>query len=304
MSQAKHWCFTINNYTQDEIDHLRGLYEASAEEKKIRYLVFQQEKGENETPHLQGYISYSKRYRLGPVKEMVGNRAHLEVSRGTPTQNRDYCTKEDTRVENTHYEEFGDFPGGSGTRSDLEEFKEAVRGGCLDLKVLRDEHSEVMAKYRQWAHEFVSDNTPMPEIPEHPLNEWQLLMDAKLSEEPNDREIMFIVDAVGNKGKTWYAKHYCRKVDTAFLLEPSKKADMAYALPSNVTHLFVNLTRSQAETSEYLYSFLESVKDGVIFSSKYHSEMKHISNCHVIVMMNTNPMEHLLSTDRITKITI
>lgn len=129
-------------------------------------------------------------------------------------------------------------------------------------------------------------------------------MDAKLSEEPNDREIMFVVDTVGNKGKTWYAKHYCRKVDTAFLLEPSKKADMAYALPSNVTHLFVNLTRSQAETSEYLYSFLESVKDGVIFSSKYHSEMKHISNCHVIVMMNTNPMEHLLSTDRITKITI
>jgi len=51
---------------------------------------------------------------------------------------------------------------------------------------------------------------------------------------------------------------------------------------------------------EYLqYSFLESVKDGMIFSPKYDSTTKFMEQkCHVVVMCNELPDISKLSRDR------
>lgn len=301
---AKHYAFTLNNFTQDEIDLLRKLFDHGGEATGLRYLVFQQEKGEQETPHIQGYISFSKRISLHALKKMVGNRAHVEVCRGSPSQNRDYCTKPESRIPGTEFEEFGEIPDSKGVRTDLADFMKAVKEGETCTKNLREQFFDVFAKYPRFCIDYIQDNMPIPDIPNHTLHHWQQVLQDKLSETPNDREILFVIDEKGNKGKTWFAKYYCRENPTAFFLEPSKKADMAHAIPTEMTHLFINLTRSQAEKSEYLYSFLESVKDGRVFSPKYESRMKYLKPCHVVVMMNSEPMTHLLSSDRITKIHI
>ena len=59
---------------------------------RIEFIIFQPEKGDNGTPHLQGYITFRNRRKMSTVKNLIGQRAHLEVVRGSPIQNKDYCS--------------------------------------------------------------------------------------------------------------------------------------------------------------------------------------------------------------------
>jgi len=296
MSLAKNWCFTINNPTDNDKDLLYKLSEAPS----CRYLVFQQEIAPTTgTPHIQGFVSLNTRKRLSGLKKLVGDRAHLEVARGTAQQNRDYCSKSESAIPET-FEEFGEIPEEKrGQRSDLDEFKTAVKEGCRDRKRLREEYSDIYAKYPRFCEAYISDCAPEISVPNHDLRDWQRDLNEQLSHEPDDRTITFVVDTQGGKGKTWFAKWYCKKHSDAQYMEPAKKADMAYSLDDNIRVLFLNVTRTQTEKSEYLYAFVESVKDGLIFSPKYESRMKQIGKCHVVVMMNQEPLAHLLSADRL-----
>lgn len=94
-TQAKHWCFTINNYTEDEV---------VAPDDQYVYMIIGKEMGQDGTPHLQGYVAMKKKKTLAGMKKMFP-RAHLEVMRGTPKQAADYCKKDGD------YAEKGDFPG-------------------------------------------------------------------------------------------------------------------------------------------------------------------------------------------------
>lgn len=284
MSKAKNWCFTTNNYGSQHVLRLQSL----AEEDSTTYLCFGKEVGEQGTPHLQGFVSFKARKSLNQVRQLIPD-SHLTVARGTPSQNKIYCSKEGD------FTEFGDPPGSSGQRNDLKAFMEAVKSGCCDRNALREEHSGVMARYPRFCQEYIDDHHEA-EVPDHPLFRWQEILQGKLSREANDREIIFVVDPDGNQGKTWFAKWYCARNPTAQYMESTKKADMAYSLKRDVTHLFVNCTRHQLD---YLnYSFLEAVKDGMVFSGKYESCTKVIGPCHVVVMMNQEPDMSALSSDR------
>lgn len=98
---AKRWCFTLNNYTEED---------EKALEEKLRELctcaIAGREVGEQGTPHLQGYFELSHRKRITSLKKINGSlqRCHFEIARGTPVSNRDYCSKEGNVVF-----EFGDF---------------------------------------------------------------------------------------------------------------------------------------------------------------------------------------------------
>jgi hypothetical protein len=119
MSKAKHWCFTLNNYTQADVDRLEALFNDGV----CTYIVFGEEVGESGTEHLQGYAAFAQRKTLAQAKQLIGARAHLEVTRGSPEQAADYCKKDDA------YHEFGDLPAGKGERSDLRALVDAIRAG-------------------------------------------------------------------------------------------------------------------------------------------------------------------------------
>ena len=59
----------------------------------VTYAVFQLEEGENGTPHYQGYVAFQKKKRLTAIEHLLRGAGHWEISRGSPTQNREYCTK-------------------------------------------------------------------------------------------------------------------------------------------------------------------------------------------------------------------
>lgn len=81
---AKCWCFTLNN----------PLPSSFIDEGLTDYQVVGTEVAPGTgTPHLQGYAIFKKKYYLTGVKKILG-KAHWEVARGTPEQNRTYCIKD------------------------------------------------------------------------------------------------------------------------------------------------------------------------------------------------------------------
>lgn len=63
---------------------------------KIKLAVYQLEKGETGTLHLQGYLELKSPCRLAALKKFSCT-AHWEKANGRPEQCMTYCTKEDTR---------------------------------------------------------------------------------------------------------------------------------------------------------------------------------------------------------------
>ena len=88
ISPSKHWCFTFNNYTQDDIK----LFQEVSSNSSKRY-IFQEELGENGTPHLQGYIEFIDKIR---PKNLYDTKIHWEKCRKIK-DSISYCSKEDTR---------------------------------------------------------------------------------------------------------------------------------------------------------------------------------------------------------------
>lgn len=157
---AKNWCFTLNNYTNEEVEKLSSLGD------NVVYCVFGKEVGDNGTPHLQGFISFKTRIRMGPVKAIIGERAHVEVARDIPASIK-YCKKDGNFIE------IGSCPGGSGKRTDLDAFKEAVKEGLRDRKRLFEEHSAVMAKYPRFAYDYIRLHEKQEGVQDHALRPWQ-----------------------------------------------------------------------------------------------------------------------------------
>lgn len=98
-------CFTVNNYSDADIELLRAL----SKDARVKYLVFGKEVAPSTgTPHLQGYVSFTGQVSFSNVKDMIGHTAHIEPAKGSPAQNRTYCSK------GGDFEEYGQVPKGRG----------------------------------------------------------------------------------------------------------------------------------------------------------------------------------------------
>lgn len=139
--EAKHWCFTLNNPDDDEASIAQQLTDLGAV-----YAIYQLEQGQNETAHFQGYVMLETKARLSAVRTLFNGRAHWEIARGSPEQNRTYCSKPEGQLSPPC--EVGIFPenAGQGKRSDLNEVHFALQHG-LDAATYRDEYFPLFVRY-------------------------------------------------------------------------------------------------------------------------------------------------------------
>lgn len=86
--QHRRWCWTENNPDVDKVDTLLSILDSQA-----KCYVFSLERGDNGTPHFQGYVEFKNGRTLEGVKKLVSPRAHLEIAKGDAAANYVYCTK-------------------------------------------------------------------------------------------------------------------------------------------------------------------------------------------------------------------
>lgn len=139
--RARGYCFTINNWTEADQAHL--------EKAECEYLVYGKETGEAGTAHLQGYIYFKNQLGFAGAKSRIGDRAHIERARGSPAENRAYCTKSGDYVER------GTCPS-KGARNDLHLMRQIIQETSSVRKVIEQVNSlqavrsaEIMLKYAE-----------------------------------------------------------------------------------------------------------------------------------------------------------
>lgn len=130
--RSRGWFFTWNNY-----ETLLGdpLFEYGCS-----YCVYQEEVGDEGTPHLQGYIYFPNAKTLSAVKDLMGSEVHLEVPR-SDAHAMNYCMKEESRVGGPY--EFGVKPE-QGKRNDLAMVKRAVDSGFSRAELYESSFSSMM----------------------------------------------------------------------------------------------------------------------------------------------------------------
>lgn len=124
MSRSRRWCFTYNNYTPEDEQHVQGHPEA------FKYLIYGREVApETGTPHLQGFFVLQSARTLRGLKDflqaMGWNRGvHLEQAKGSVQSNIDYCSKSDANPY-----ECGIRPS-QGARTDLYQVADSIAAGA------------------------------------------------------------------------------------------------------------------------------------------------------------------------------
>lgn len=149
--QNRRWCFTLNNYTPAEECGVQTWATACG----ARYVVYGRERGDNDTPHLQGFVVFRDMKRLTAMKALPGgSRMHFEVARGSNEQARDYCKKDGDVWED------GDMPQPSG-KTEQQRWKDAVasaKAGKID-----DVPEDIYVRYYRTLKEIRKDHMSKPE---------------------------------------------------------------------------------------------------------------------------------------------
>lgn len=287
---AKRWIFTFNNYELDDFDYLCSVYEKG----DLEYLVFGLEIAPTTgTPHLQGFVITKQPQRLTWLRNNLAS-CHFDVARGNNDEASEYCKKDKP---DSDIFEFGSYAGqGQGKRSDLRSFMDSVDAGIREELALMQEHPEVWAKYRGFCMEYLTATRPQPAVPNHPLRPWQIRLNNILIGPVDPRAIIFVVDRRGNSGKTWYAKYHRQTYGNSHYMRMSSEANMAMMMDYEKKVVFFDIPRSKQE--HFSYAFIETVKDGIVANSKYHSRMEWFEIPHVVVFMNEPPDVSKLSPDR------
>ena len=300
-SLAKNWCFTLNNYTDEEYQKIIGITEC-------HYLIVGKEIGDKEkTPHLQGYIQMDEKKRFNPMKDIIGRRAHLSVARGTPEQNKKYCSKGGDFFEKGSMMTRGagkaDEGGGGGK---LHDCVMAALGGAP--------HSALLAEFGGcYVHNMKKVNLLAAEIRKEKhrqdltlefaaakLRPWQqaLLDEMNSQKAANDRRtVNYVYDDIGNKGKSWFCDYCLAKFgfDDVIVLDNGRTVDLTY-LYNGQWMVFFDVARSAGNIN---YEVVEKVKNGRMISAKYETQLKIFKRPIIVVIFsNVKPDITQLSRDR------
>lgn len=287
MSRPRSVTFTINNYTEDEYNNVHDYIQ----DKK--YAIVGKEVGEDKTPHLQGYINFGKKVAFQKISEALP-RAHIECAKGSAIQNQKYCSKDND------FEEFGDIPQ-QGKRCDLVQCRKRKMEGANEATLI-EEFGGTWLRYKSHICESIiterSDDIKKDMLSDYEGVKWkdwqENILRQIILEEPDSRKIHWYVDTVGGTGKTYLAKYLVVR-DKAIRFENGKSADIKHAYNGEKVVIF---DYSRSSEHKINYQVLEDIKNGIMFSPKYGSQMKIFDIPFVYVMANFPPDKSTLSQDR------
>lgn len=257
VEKARAWIGTINLADEELKDETLAYVNQVVKQEsngKVSAYVYQLERGEEGTLHVQFYVRWENAKSFEQAKDAMGSRCHIEVCHKSKAA-QDYCSKMDTRVGPCY--------------TNLDRIEKKLMPNPLSGKEM----------YR-WENDLV----------------------AELGGDADERKVIWYVDPIGGAGKTTFLKYLYFRYGQELLIAGGKRSDICYmalqAVKSCTPRICVaNLTRAEKEYVSY--SGLESLKDGVIVSTKYESKTIVLTRCvHVVVFANYEPDVSKLSADR------
>ena len=90
------WCFTVNNFSEDEFTQLHSTFKSM---KGVKYTIGKEIGEKCKTPHLQGYVRFPNGKSFNAVRKIIP-RAHIEGAHGDDSANYSYCAKGQDFVSN------------------------------------------------------------------------------------------------------------------------------------------------------------------------------------------------------------
>ena len=287
--QCKRWCFTVNNFTKDEWLSILD----KVTDKVVKYAVIGEETADSGTVHLQGYVRFKTSQRLTSVKKYVGRRAHVEACRGSEEENKLYCTKDgkillEVGVYNTSV-------GMRGCPSSMGDDVKALIDFLVSGKTVAEIEPEYYLTYVRYGNmisKLVNAKIAAAKLEEIKTSydnvtwrNWQRDTISDVDGPIHDRQVQWIWDAKGGQGKTFLSKYLVSRGDCV-RFENGKSADIKYGYTGQRCVIF-DLSRSQMDHINY--EIIESVKNGIIYNTKYQCEMRVYKIPHVIVFSNEMP---------------
>lgn len=295
--QLARWCFTLNNF-----ECIVDYYKLFSDGKyNIKRCVWGVEKGSgSNTRHLQGYIEFSRSYRISYCKQLLP-RAHFESARGTAKQNYDYCTKDGA------FQTYGDWnfdkrANGSSEYSKAEYEHRCILYGLLSAnrECVKNSLRYISRKrqYDERARELSALRCRWDRFTEYKdklLRGWQMSILRRLFNQ-STREILWVYDIGGGRGKSFLA-HYLNSVYNYELFDGVTAAkDIAFLLSDRFSGIVFDVTRDNAQ--HFSYNTLEMCKNGFVMSGKYNGIKRMFRVVPVIVFANFEPDRSKLSADR------
>lgn len=255
--------------------------------------------------HAQGFVVFDKNHRLSACKKVHAT-AHWELMKGTTEDSERYCSKEESRVLGTAPLVWGVKPvAEQGRRTDLEDaiasLQAAAGPPAKRLKAVARAHPAAYVKFHRGLESLaVALASPEP-LPQPTWRPWQETLVGLLSAEPDNRTIRWYTDYNGGAGKSTVVSYFVCSEELDAVLLSGKVADMAYTYNSERI-VFFDVTRTQAEHMDHLYAFAESLKNGVIHSTKYVPVLKTFKPPHVVFFSNSGIMPGKWSADRVVEV--
>lgn len=300
--QRTNWVFTFNNYNDEDLARLRDL----GRSERIQYMINGLEVAPTTgTQHVQGFIQFKRSIRGHAVQRLISRRVRCHVERmkehSTPEANVTYCKKDGAFLE---YGELIPSRSCQGKRNDWSDYIAWVTElGRLPTKreiILFSPH--LWSRYRRACMDIAEANLPPPSLVGHevPREGWQARLAALCNEEEHHpRHVEFIVDEVGNSGKSWFTRWALQNHFDKVQVVPvsAKRDDVAYAIDESKSIFLFDIPRTQMTYLQY--SVMEMLKNRLVFSPKYESSLKVLNQTPlVIVFSNEEPDRAAMSTDR------
>jgi len=294
---SRNYVFTINNPTVAVL---------SFPANKCKCAVYQLEYAPTTgTPHFQGYLELINAGRIASIRRWGGDwaRANLDVRRGTRLQAIEYCEEGPKRAPGTETiywpdKETVDPTAGStqGKRSDLTRVAALVTAGAT-IRDVAIQHPESYIRYYRGIRDLISTvRTPAPVADMHFLP-WQQSLLNKLLLPVHPRKIFWIVDDIGNTGKSFFST-YLVKNHGAILFGAGKSDRIQHAYNGEKIALFDFPRALVSEAKDFVpYIAIEAIKNGV--TQRMYGERPLIGDQpHVVCFSNFHPDLAKLSADR------
>lgn len=168
------WCFTINNFTQEEEELVMNMPSTGW----VKSMIAEEEHLFEGTPHIQGYFTTNKKAEFTTLIKFFNGRAHLEQAKGSTRDNWNYCSKEGNVIVEFNRPSTVDRVPHRAREDPKDEWADLMIQDCeqMDRETFRSEHPDFFLnqrdKYERIHNEYMERTTTVFDGRLHDKNLW------------------------------------------------------------------------------------------------------------------------------------